>query len=119
MVKKVLAWIYSKIKAFAASAPVSIEEKNRLQHYIIFMILGIPTMFIFGVINLLRGHHLIFFLALITAFGLITGLVLLKNIKQGYWVYRSNAFLYVCLISYLNIIGGEDGSIILGLTQPH
>lgn len=105
-----LTWIYSKIKAFAASAPVSLEEKTRLQHYIVFMILGIPTMFVFGVINLLKGNHLVSIFAIASASGLILGLALLKNIKKGYWVYRSNALLFVCLVSYMIVIGGEDGS---------
>jgi len=99
MVKEVLIWLYSKIKSFAASAPVSLDEKIRLQHYIIFMILGIPTMCIFGVYNLLKGNNLIFVFAIGAAFGLIAGLALLKKIKKGYWVYRTNALLYVCLVS--------------------
>jgi len=110
MVKDMFTWIYSKIKTFAASAPVSLEEKTRLQHYIIFMILGIPTMCIFGVFNLLKGNNLIFLFAITAAFGLIVGLALLKKITKGYWVYRSNALLYVCLVSYMVIIGGDDGS---------
>ncbi|MCJ8318603.1 MAG: GGDEF domain-containing protein [Colwellia sp.] len=110
MVKEVFTWINSKIKTFAASAPVSLEEKIRLQHYIIFMILGIPTMCIFGVSNLLKGNNLIFVFAIASAFGLIAGLALLRKIKKGYWVYRSNALLFVCLISYMIIIGGDDGS---------
>jgi len=110
MVKEVLIWLYSKIKSFAASAPVSLDEKIRLQHYIIFMILGIPTMCIFGVYNLLKGNNLIFVFAIAAAFGLIAGLALLKKIKKGYWVYRTNALLYVCLVSYMILIGGDDAS---------
>jgi len=110
MVKEIVIWLNSKIKAFAASAPISQEEKTRLQHYIIFMILGIPTMCIFGVSNLLKGNPLIFAFSSAAALGLIAGLVLLKRIKNGYWIYRSNALLYVCLVSYMIIIGGDDGS---------
>jgi len=103
-------WLSFKIKSFAASAPISEEEKTRLQHYIIFMILGIPTMSVFGVTNLFNGKAIISVFAFTTAFGLIAGLMLLKNIKNGYWVYRTNAFLYVCLVGYMITVGGDDGS---------
>jgi len=103
-------WLSFKIKSFAASAPISEEEKTRLQHYIIFMILGIPTMFVFGVTNFFNGKTIIFAFAFTTALALIVGLVLLKNIKNGYWVYRTNALLYVFLVGYMITVGGDDGS---------
>lgn len=110
MFKKILKWFDTKIKAFADSAPISQDEKTRFQHYIIFMMLGLPTMLVFGVDNLLNGNNLIFVFCLVTAFGLFTGLVILKNIKNSSWVYRIIALLFVCLVNYMIIIGGDDGS---------
>ena len=110
MFKKTLKLLDTKIKAFADSAPISQDEKTRFQHYVIFMMLGLPTMLVFGVDNLLNGNNLIFVFCLVTAFGLFTGLVILKNIKNSSWVYRIIALLFVGLVNYMIIIGGDDGS---------
>ena len=100
MFKKTLKLLDTKIKAFADSAPISQDEKTRFQHYVIFMMLGLPTMLVFGVDNLLNGNNLIFVFCLVTAFGLFTGLVILKNIKNSSWVYRIIALLFVGLVIF-------------------
>jgi len=113
MLAKLLIWFNEKFDRFTASAPISQEEKTRLQHYMIFMFLGIPTMLSFGVINLIQRQFLVSIFAFSTVVGLIFGLFLLKNMRNGEWIYRCNALLYLCLICYMIAIGGEDGSKLL------
>jgi len=72
--------------------------------------LGVPTMMFFAVTNLLDGNVFIFVSALISAMALIVGMIILIKVNSGDWVYRTVAFLYICLISYMILLGGVDGS---------
>jgi len=110
MFKPILIWMNSKLDSFVEPIQISQDEKTRLQHYMVFMALGIPTMVIFGGVNLFQHNYLISFFAIVTAVGLIAGLFILRRLKNGAWVYRVNAFLYFCLICYMIVVGGEDGS---------
>ena len=113
MFKKTLTWLHAKISEFSASAQVSEQEKIRIQHYIIFILLGIPTMLIFGLYNLFIANNFIFIFTLVAAFGLMIGGLLLKHVKNVNLVYRVNTFIFVSLVGYMIIIGGTDGSKVL------
>lgn len=103
----------NSLTAFIDSAPVNDEEKIRLQHYTIFLSIGIPTMAVFGAINLLRGNFLLCVLILCSGIGLFIGLLLLRSLKNGRIIYRINALLFGSLVIYMMVIGGESGSKIL------
>lgn len=91
-------------------APISAEEKTRLQHYTIFLLAGVPTMLIYGIYNLIIKDYFLFTLIILSAFGLIVGWKILNQIKNSKIVYRINAILFSILIFYMLFIGGESGS---------
>ena len=101
------------LKAFVEDAPISAEEKTRLQHYAIFLSVGVPTMMIYGLVNLFKGNLLLCFLILLSGGGLVAGLLILRKLKDGRIVYRINCALFGFLITYMMILGGESGSKIL------
>lgn len=69
-------------------------------------------MLIYGVVDI-RQYPWVTVLALLCSIGLILGVMLLKRLKTGTWIYRINTALYVCLILYMVLIGGEAGSKVL------
>lgn len=93
--------------------PVSSDDQARLQHYSVFLLLGIPTMLAFGLYNFLRAQYLLFSLILLSATGLVIGWLFLRRHSAGRFVYRINTFLFSLLILYMLLIGGEGGSKIL------
>ena len=94
-------------------APISSDDRTRLQHYSVFLLAGIPTMVVFGLYNLAIANYLLVALVLLSAAGLIVGWLFLRHLKDGRFVYRINAVLFGLLISYMVLIGGEGGSKIL------
>ncbi len=102
-----------KLTAFVEAAPISAEEKTRLQHYTIFLSVGISTMLVYGVFNLFQGNLFLCLLILCSGVGLLVGLVLLRNLKKGRRVYRINTILFGALIICMMLVGGESGSKIL------
>lgn len=109
----VLKRIGDKLHALVDDAPVSAEEKTRLQQYAIFLSVGIPTMIIYGLVNLFRGNLLFCALILLFGGGLFVGLLTLRHLKDGRIVYRINCALFGLLIIYMMMVGGESGSKIL------
>lgn len=93
--------------------PDSSDERTRLQHYSVFVSLGVPTMLIYGLFSLFRAQYLLFVLILVTAVGLIAGWLLLINLKNGKIIYQINNALFGVLVLYMLLIGGEGGSKIL------
>ncbi len=57
------------LNSFVDKTPVSAEEKTRLQHYAIFLTAGIPTMVVYGLVNMLRGNYLLCALILLSGGG--------------------------------------------------
>ncbi|MGB3211810.1 MAG: GGDEF domain-containing protein [Desulforhopalus sp.] len=95
------------------SIPICGEERTRLQHYTIFLLAGIPTMVIFGLVNLCCGNHLLCVLIFLSGAGLLTGLFVLRNGRDARIVYRINIAFFGFLIIFMLMLGGEDGSKIL------
>ncbi len=57
-------WMLRHIRALSENidtlvnkAPISAEEKNLLQQYTVFLLLGIPTMVIYGIYNLTKSNY--------------------------------------------------------------
>jgi len=77
------------------------------------MVLGVPTMVVFGLQSLVRGDYSLSSFILASAFGLSVGWYALGRMERGILVYRINAMLYCILLVYMLIIGGDGGSKIL------
>ena len=95
------------------SAPISNAEKVRLQHFSIFLFLGLPTMLVYGMYGLLHNQYVLLIFITFSALSLIVGWCLLIRFNIGSIVYRINTALFAGLILYLLLIGGEGGSKIL------
>lgn len=93
--------------------PMGSEERLRLQHYTVFILVGLPTMTVYGLFNLLVGSYLLVGLIAMSAVGLTTGWVLLRSSILGRSVYRTNIVLFGALILYMLVVGGDGGSKIL------
>ena len=111
--RRILDHIRRRVNDFVDRAPVKGEARTRLYHYTVFFAIGLPTMVVFGAINLLRGNWLLFSLILLCGSSLCIGLLALGRLKNGRVVYRLNCFLFGFLVGYLVILGGEGGSKIL------
>lgn len=96
-----------------SSTWISQEESTRFQYYSLFLMFGMPLMLIFGVTNFTQGSYWVSALATLSASGLASGWLLIKYRGKGIIIYRINAGLYLLLLSYLLIYGGEGGSKVL------
>lgn len=86
------------------------DERLRFQHFTVFVLLGVPTMVAYGILNLGRGNLPLALAIGLAATGLIAGWVWFR--KTGRWalIYRTNILLFSGLVIYLVVIGGEGGS---------
>ncbi len=91
-------------------APFAGEDKTRFQYYTVFLFVGITTMVIFGILNLLRGEYTLCLFILMSAVGLFAGWLFLMHIPDGRIVYRINICIFGVLIVYMLMMGGEGGS---------
>jgi PAS domain S-box-containing protein len=105
--------LWGNLVSYIDKAPISAEEKNRLQQYTVFISLGIPTMAVYGLIHLNRHRYLLSGAIFASCAGLCAGWYLLRHLKNGRIVYRINAILFGFLIVAMVVIGGEGGSKIL------
>ena len=101
------------IDTLVNKAPISAEEKNLLQQYTVFLLLGIPTMVIYGIYNLTKSNYMLCTLIFISGLGLSVGWYFLGKLKRGIIVYRINSILFGLLVLYMLMVGGEGGSKIL------
>jgi len=90
--------------------PLSKEERIRLKHYYMFILLGIPIMSGYGLYNVFFGSLVISLLCIVVASVLVIGAVRLYQLKNGNLMYRCNAFACIFLILYCFVNGGDDGS---------
>lgn len=105
--------LWGNLVSYIDKAPITAEEKNRLQQYTVFISLGIPTMVVYGLFHLNNHHYLLSGAIFASCAGLCAGWYLLRQLKNGRVVYRFNAFLFGFLVVVMVIIGGEGGSKIL------
>lgn len=88
-------------------------EETRFLQYTVISIVGLLTMFSFGLYNLSVGRYVLCAVIFCCAAGLCWGWSLLYRGKAKTSVYRINSFLYCCLLLYVMTIGGEENSMIL------
>ncbi|WP_167505775.1 response regulator [Desulfosediminicola flagellatus] len=91
----------------------SSEERTRFQHFTLFLLVGLPLMISFGIVNFLDGNYAVTGFCTVSGVGLSLGWVVIRLIGKGKIVYRINTLLFAILISYLIVFGGEAGSKIL------
>lgn len=108
--------IWRSVMASVDDAPMAdAEKKNRLHHYTVFILLGVPTMAGFGIYNIVKGDTFLSVLIFLSIFGLTAGWHLLTRLQDGMPIYRLNTIIYAVLNLYLLQLGGEGGSKILWL----
>lgn len=90
--------------------PIHSEEKTRLQHFMAFLLLGVPTMLAFGVYNCLQSNWVLGGMVFAMALSLVLAWSLLKRLQSGVWLYRINALCFGGMLLYMAVIGGDDGS---------
>ncbi|MCW8887008.1 MAG: GGDEF domain-containing protein [Motiliproteus sp.] len=114
MLDDIAQGLHARIVKFTSVAPLSrsSEELTRFQHYVIFTLLGIPCMTLFGFENL-HSNPTVFLLALLSGTGLTAGVIILRHVYNGIWIYRTNAVIFIILIAYMVLIGGAGGSKVL------
>ena len=93
--------------------PSDLDDKSRRLFYLVFLIIGPPSMILFGISSLSRGDLLLFYSLLFLAAGVISGWFFLLHQKGGLFPYRINAFVFALILIYIIYIGGEGGSKIL------
>lgn len=86
------------------------EERSRFQHYTLLFLLGLPTTLMFGVFHLISGDTLLTLVLFTSAFGLTLGWLCLRKAPSGRSIYRWNVAIYLTLLLYLLILGGDEGS---------
>lgn len=104
---------WKRVESFVERAPASSSDKDRFFQFTVFVFLGVPTMVVYGLQNLARGHSVLFSIILASAIGLSAGWYVLGKLKRGDIVYRINASVFGVLLIYMLVIGGEGGSKIL------
>lgn len=104
---------WKSIAQYIDKAPISSEDKDRLYHYTVFILLGIPTMSVFIVYHLINQNYGLAITIITSCVGLTIGWFILRNFQNGIIIYRINGLLFGLLILFLLIKGGEEGSQIL------
>lgn len=79
-------------------------------HYSAFLICSIPTMIVFGLMALFSANYLLSFFILISALGLLIGLVMLSRVQNSKIIYQFNMLFFLILVLYMVYIGGDGGS---------
>ncbi|MCP4690999.1 MAG: hypothetical protein GY859_23315, partial [Desulfobacterales bacterium] len=106
LIKNVIKRFYS----FMDRTPLSSDEKMRFQHYTVFLLLGIPTMVVYGLSALFMNKFVLFLFIMLSATGLAAGWFLLLRFKNKIIIHRINITLFCLLILYMLLIGGQGGS---------
>jgi len=109
MSEKVCRWILSS----GAGQITDLESRTRFFHYSIFIILGIPTILVFGLYHLWLGHYPLGGLIVACGCGLTAGWRYQWRTGQGPFVYRLNALLFAAMLVYALSIGGAEGGKVL------
>lgn len=108
-----LSRIYDSISVMTDRAPLSADEKLRLQHYTVFLVLGTPTMILFAVLNLTRGDLAVGLSVCLCVAGQFVGWALIRRGLAPVIIYRVNVTTFGGLLLYLGALGSYDSSTIL------
>lgn len=109
-----IRWISDLITARVAHLPRDSDERNRLYHFLAFLVLGLPTLLGFGLYNLFVASNLVPGLVdfLLATCVLVTW-SLMPRFKSGLLLYRANMLFFVGVLLYLLAFGGAAGSFAL------
>ncbi len=102
--------IAGQISAMVEDLPLDSEEQTRLQHYLAFLLLGVPTMLAFGIYNCLRSNWVLGGVVFSMNLSLVLAWFLLKRLQSGVWLYRINSLFFGGTLLFLVVIGGDGGS---------
>ena len=111
---RILDRLTCHITSITDAAPLPSEgDKIRLQHYTIFLLIGLPTMVCYGLYAYLQNDYQLVGFVFITSGCATSSWYLLRRLANGRMVYRVNGFIFAALMLYLFQTGGSDGSKIL------
>lgn len=105
--------IYASVSVVTDRSPLSADEKLRLQHYTVFLLLGTPTMMLFAILNLTRGDLPVGLSVCICVAGQFLGWALIRRGLAPVIIYRINVITFGALLLYLGALGSYESSTIL------
>lgn len=94
-------------------SPISEDDKERLRHFTVFVLIGMPALALFGIHNYFRANYLLCAMIMVTDIGIVVGWLVLTRQRNGQIIYRILCGFYFSLVMYMVIIGGQSGSKIL------
>ncbi len=97
---------------------LSPDEKIRLRYFSIFLLLGVSTMAVLVLENLMEKQYLLMTLIFLSATGLVVGWILLRRLKYIKTIYRVNALLYSLTILYGLTVDDHSGRMLWIFTFP-
>ncbi len=103
-------WSLQQIDKAIRQAPLEPREKVRLQHFALFVIVGVVMMTGYGSYNFLTGNFLLGSLVVFCESSLIFGWLLMCYLPMGKSVYRIVGCIFCGLLMYMLVLGGEEGS---------
>ena len=106
-----LVRIYDSISMVSDQTPLAPDEKLRLQHYTVFLFLGIPMMMAFALVSLFQREIVLGYAITLCVSGLILGWILVRRGLSPVVIYRLDSALFAGLLLYLAGLGGPDGSL--------
>ena len=110
--------LYQDADELEKNTALSADERLRLRHFTLFLLLGVPTMVVFGLLNLMEKKYLLLALIILSAGGLTVGWSLLRRLKHIKAVYRTNALLFSLIILYGPIVNDQSGKLLWLYTFP-
>ncbi len=101
---------FGRLLRMADRAPVEPEERLRLYHYSIFLVIGAPLMSVFAVYNILFGPPLLGWMIAVSIAGLVGAWLVMVRRGRGRALYRVN-FLFFAGVTVAGAhYGGVGGS---------
>ena len=110
--KKRSSWLQA-IFEMVDKAPIGPDEKERLRHFTVFVVLGIPTLAAFAAYHIIHGRYLLVAMLVATCAGIALAWFRLNQLQDGQVVYRIVTAWYFVLVMYLVTSTAQDGSRIL------
>jgi len=89
---------------------MSEDDKTRFQYATILLLIGLPTMLVFCIYDILKGEYTLAGFIAFIAFCLTICWPLLRKIYHRQMVYRINCILFAVFILYMLQSGGGGGS---------
>ncbi|MGD8847075.1 MAG: response regulator [Desulfobacteraceae bacterium] len=96
-----------------AAPPRSEDDRTCLQHYTIFLIIGLPIMVCYGLYAISQNDYRLVGYIFISSGCVTSGWYLLHRLANGSMVCRVSSAIFAVSIIYMCQTGGSDGSKIL------